>query len=260
MLASHGIGQIKRLKFKSQTGRFAMGPIMAMIRNWKSISLEIDISVHNLNWNLTDSADTLAFKYITHIRFGENTPVRSSVMCKINTIFPELQVASFKYVSFGDDVNNLTHRDYLHKSGMYEMSQKSPRLRSLEISACAENVASAEEIRKEISALFFSLIHNSPQLQSFSYNYVDSSRCPLYYACRHYNRLFCAAQELGPGKWKGVANRSLRSLKLSGWTLEWDMLTTDGYKFELPNVVEVEVTNCTSVRKEASLVNTFAGA
>jgi hypothetical protein len=39
--------------------------------------------------------------------------------------------------------------------------------------------------------------------------------------------------------WLGISNKSLKSLYLNKWALEWDLLNHKGFKFQAPNIKKI---------------------
>lgn len=188
------------------------------------------------------------------------------------TMFPEIQVASFCRVYFRPallvgDVNyqfwapNPAGANVNYNPSIYNLVGRLPRLRMLDV-GIHYAVRDSAAFLYEISTMFFSIIHNAPLLQFFSFTRFVATRVRLGYlddaVLQTQKHRFCNlfnAIKNGPGReeWKGVVNESLRQMKLDGWGLKWDLLDKNGYKLDLPNVNLIEMTNC--VDFNSNLVN-----
>ncbi|KAI5815105.1 hypothetical protein BZA77DRAFT_317029 [Pyronema omphalodes] len=99
-----------------------------------------------------------------------------------------------------------------------------------------------------ISALFFSLIHQSKSLEVLE---VDTfSGHNALYECKA--DIFCAIKHWKK-EWKGIENKSLKYLKLKNCKLEYDLLHRNERLFTLPNLRSYEIIDCVNLKKDEAI-------
>ncbi|KAF8539402.1 hypothetical protein BDD12DRAFT_805381 [Trichophaea hybrida] len=175
-----------------------------------------------------------SYNYITRLSFSNSMKVDAEVMCHLGTLFPELEVGIFKRVYSARALMGKAKECW----SPYEFVSRMPRLR--EIVICLQGNNMKEESRAA-SMLFFSMIHHSPKLHTMVFEQHS-------YQMQNQMELFCAIKKWK--NWRGICNDSIKSLKIKGWALEWDLLTHKGKMFSTPNIEKVDAIDCINKRND----------
>lgn len=118
------------------------------------------------------------------------------------------------------------------------------RLRVLDIHLVSFSGLMNERSALAVSALFLSLIHHAPRLVEFSYKQSCDCTVGLLQATKAWRG------------YKGIRNESLKRLKVRGFTIELDLLTSGSHKIHLPNIESFTKAACL-VTYESSLRDFF---
>jgi hypothetical protein len=188
-----------------------------------------------------------SYNHITTLDFLQQTKsICSAVIPQLGNLFPELESATF----YLHDIKHLKQRAANYARSYYDFVAPLPRLRKFKV-AIPDDVASLQpasqdeiQYTRAASLTFMSIIHQAPNLQTFSYMRYDLGIGPsLVYAPV---KLFSAIKDWKD--WVGISNKSLKSLYLNKWALEWDLLNHQGFKFQVPNIKKVVMEECTDIK------------
>jgi hypothetical protein len=190
-----------------------------------------------------------SYNHITTLTFPQQTKgIDSAVIPHLGNLFPELESATF----YLQDINHLKQRAANYARSPYDFVAPLPRLREFLV-AIPNDVASQHGVRQDeinytraASLTFLSIIHQAPNLQTFSYRRYNLGPVGVLYLAYAPVKLFSAIKDWK--NWSGISNKSLKSLYLNKWALEWDLLNHQGFKFQVPNIKTVVMNECIDIK------------